>query len=396
MAAASLNCASPARAGVWGTEPVLGLWGDYSSNPALLADVPDTAESHGALLLDAPTTYVGDGVKLSILPRLRLSNSRGYSSTDSDYAHLDTRAEYDTERSVYSAAAGVARDSSLYHDYLFNGATGVRRDGTTADLNWDRQLSERLEWDTDLNALRVRYGATSGTATLTDYQYASLSPTVSWVASERNKITLAASAGRYQSLDRTTQSTSYNLQLGMVRQLDPLWSLTGSAGYSRALNQDDFFAEELVFVQGAPALELVKQILKSTQNGTVFNANLVRQSSRWSFTAAASRQLAPTGLAFLTRQDTYDLKATYQASARWTLGANARWNRYQSPQPQAAGITEATWSTLDVNATWLWTEFWTVTFDASRIVEHGSHAYSVAATSGSVEFARHFSWKSFQ
>src|SRR5450432_1007905 len=125
--AAVMSIASLCEAGVWGTQPVLGVSGDYSSNPALL-DLPNTGETHAALLLDAPTTYIGNAFKLSILPSFRLSDSQGYSSLDSDYEHLSIRGEFDTDRSVFTAAGGIARDSSLYHDYLLSGSTGVRRD----------------------------------------------------------------------------------------------------------------------------------------------------------------------------------------------------------------------------------------------------------------------------
>lgn len=391
-----MAAASAARAGVWGAEPVLGLSGDYSSNPALLAGVPDTAESHAALLLDAPTTYVGEAVKLSLEPQIRLSNSQGYAATDSDYAHLNLKSEFDTERSVFSAAVGAARDSSLYHDVEFNGSTGVRRDGATADLNWDRQLAERIDWDTDLSASRVRYGESTGLATLTDYKYASLSPTVAWAASERTKYTIAASAGRYDSLDGSTASTSYNAQFGLQRQLSELWSVTGSAGYSRAFNRADAFSEALVFSGGVPEIEIVPQTEKSTQNGTVFAVNLTRQSSLLTLNVLASRQLTPTGFAYLTRQDTYDLKSAYQAGPRWSFSADLRWVEYRYPELLQNSIIGQQWGDFALNATWLWTEQWTITLSASRIVTHGTSVGSVAANGCSLVLSRHFNWKKFQ
>ena len=67
LAAVSMCMASSVRAGVWGTDPVVGIVGDYATNPALL-EIPHTAEGNGALLLDAPTDYIGDGVGLDIRP----------------------------------------------------------------------------------------------------------------------------------------------------------------------------------------------------------------------------------------------------------------------------------------------------------------------------------------
>src|ERR1700687_1015835 len=125
LCVAAMTRSSCIWAGVWGVDPALGIDADYSTNPALL-DVPHTAETHGALLLDAPATYNGDAFKLSVMPSFRFSNSSGYSSVASDYEHVNVKGEFDTERSVLSVAAGVDRDSSLYQNYLTDGSTGVR------------------------------------------------------------------------------------------------------------------------------------------------------------------------------------------------------------------------------------------------------------------------------
>jgi hypothetical protein len=110
---AAMIHSSAVRAGVWGMDPVLGVTGDYATNAALI-DIPHTAETNGAVLLDAPTTYNGNGLELFVIPSVRLSNSSGFSSVTSDYEHLNVKGEFDTERSVLTATAGVARDSSLY------------------------------------------------------------------------------------------------------------------------------------------------------------------------------------------------------------------------------------------------------------------------------------------
>src|SRR5579862_4308126 len=125
--AAVMCTASGAKAGVWTSDPVLGLAGDYSTNPGLLY-VSHTAETHGAVLIDAPTTYHGDALSLSVLPSFRISDSQGYSSLASNYAHLTAKGEFDSERGSLTVTGQLARDSSLYYNYQFNGGTGVRRD----------------------------------------------------------------------------------------------------------------------------------------------------------------------------------------------------------------------------------------------------------------------------
>jgi hypothetical protein len=393
--------ASSARAGVWGTDPVVGIVGDYATNPALL-EIPHTAEGNGALLLDAPTSYIGDGAGFYVIPDFRLSSSQGYASLASDYEHLTLKEELDTERSTLTATAGIYQDSSLYQDYLsngssylFNGSTGVKRDTLTADLNWDRNLTERLEFDTDVNSMQVKYGqAAAGVGTLTDYRDTNIAPTLSWVSSERNKWTLSASVGRYNSFDEafeSSESRSANLQVGFVRNLNEIWSLTASGGYSRALNRQNFDEEFLVIgPEGQPEIAIVPIREESAQNGTVFFADLNRKGERLSFDITASRLLAPTGYAFLSEQNLFKAGATYTYSDRWSFSAGGYYQQAKNPQLQGGIITQ-TPKSINLSASWRWTEFWTVTFAASRVTElFQPPGLTVASTEVSIKISRQF------
>jgi hypothetical protein len=393
--AVAMCIASRSNAGVWGTQPVLGFSGDYSSNPALL-NLPDTAETHAALLLDAPIQYVGDAFKLSVLPSFRLSDSEGYSSLDSDYEHLTVSSEFDTERNTFTASGLVARDSSLYHDYLLSGSTGVRRDTGTADVNWDRQLTERFEVDTDVNSTRVRYGESVGVPTLIDYKYSSVVPTLTWAESELSKFNVSAAAGRYNSLDGTTESTNANLQLGFIKKLSDIWSLTASAGYSRARNQADTFeyAYEIT-PEGRLILVRFPVVVKSDQNGSIFSVNLSRQTELLLLSAVAMRQLVPTGFAFLSRQENYEARATYTATPRWTFNGDVHRINYQLPG--ITGNTELHTSNFQLSAVWLWTEHWTLTMTATRVMErYATPNIDISASGVSLELSRQFNWKSLQ
>ncbi len=370
-------------------DPVVGVVGDYSTNPALL-EAPHTAEADGAVLLDAPTAYNGNGFELFIAPSFRLSNSQGYESLASDYEHLNVKSEFDTDRSVLAAALGANRDSSLYSDYLSNGSTGVRRDTLTADLNWDRHLTERVEFDADVNTVQVRFGRAVGIATLTDYKDTSVSPTVSWNTSERGKLTVTASASRYNSLDGASESRSANLQAGFARSLSEIWSLTVNAGYSRALNHLNTDEEYLVLTPQGLVPVFVPIALESAQNGTVYSVDLSRKGERLSFDATASRQLAPTGYAFLSKQSSVELTATCLYSDRWSFSADLHYLQAQDPQLQG-GIENRTPLYVSVGANWQWSEFWRVTFGASRVSERFQPPnIDVASNEVSIKISRTF------
>jgi hypothetical protein len=398
---AAMIQSSAAGAGVWGMDPVLGAVGDYSTNPGLLA-LSHAAQANGAVLIDAPTTYNGDAFEFFVLPSFRVGDSKGYSSLASDYQHLNVKAEWDNERGAFTASAGVARDSSLYHDYLTNGGAGVRRDGSQADLNWERLLTERTDFDADLSSQRINYAEGIGAPTLVDYKYTSFTSMLSRSTSEKNKLTLTASVGRYDSLDGTTESTSANLQAGFVRQWSEIWSATATAGYSRAQNKLDFELPRLVITPDGLAIEYLPFEEKSTQNGTVYMANVARQGSRLVLNATASRQLTPTGFAYLSRQDTYDVTGTYALTERWSLSVGGRYLDARNPQlavspQQQTLVTDFRTESLGLSSIWHWTELLTLTVSASRVTERvRSPNYDIAANELTVTLSRQFNHIKFQ
>jgi|GEM_PF-1102551 len=379
----------PCYAGVWGTEPVLGILGNYATDPALL-NLVHSAETHAALLLDAPTAYNADAFSLTVLPSFRIGDSRGYASTASNYAHLAAKGEWASERGSLSVSSAIARDSSLAHDYVFNGSAGVRRQSAMADIDWNQQWTEKFSLNTDFNVSRVRYAQALGAPSLTDYSNSSFSPTISWAESESNKLTASSSVGLYKSLDGTTRSTNSNVQLGFVRHLNELWTVTTSAGYSRANDKINTFREVLAIVNNRPVIRVVPTTLKSTQNGSVFSVALTHQGDRLSVRAVASRQLVPSGFAFLSRQQTYTLGASYPLSQRWTVNGDARYT--QSSDPSLQGIyTDRTVRYVGISSIWHWTEKWNIATNASRVMEtFQSNQYKPASTEFSIELSRQF------
>lgn len=388
---AAMSLTEFARAGVWATDPVLGLAAEYSTNPALLY-VDHTAETHGAVLIDAPTTYRANDVSLSIQPSFRISNSTGYSSLASDYAHLSAAGEIDSERGTLTLTSQVARDSSLYVDYGLNGSTGVRRDTTLVDLSWVRSLTERLNFDWDINSSRVIYGPSGGITTLTDYHYTSAAPALAWDVSERTTLTLVGGAGLYQANGGATKSVNSDLELGFKRRLAEVWTLSANAGYSRESNrisQNVFVGYEIE--DGFFIVPVYRyETFRSTNTGSVFTGNLTRTWRLFSLTAAASRTLVPTGFAFLARQTSYQVSFDYPWTARWTFDGHVR--RLTSVSEQVAGptIDDSYWD-LGLSAAWQMSEKWTLTLRASRVTaRYTQPVVDVGATGFAVQFSRRF------
>jgi hypothetical protein len=390
LLAAAMFRTEPVSAGVWVTEPVIGLAGEFSTNPGLLY-VPHSSETDGAVLIDAPTTYHADHQSLSIQPSFRIANSSSYSSLTSDYAHLSAVGEIDSELGSLALTGELARDSSLYYNYGLNGTSGVRRDTTSVDLTWIRTLTERLNFNWDINSSRVIYGQSSTFTTLTDYHYSSASPTLAWSADERTVVKLIATVGLYDSTDRETKSVNSSLQLGAVRQLTELWSLTANAGYSRESNSVSAYEYVPVFI-GPILIGFQKEFVseKSTNNGTVFTTNLTRKGQLLSLTAAASRSVVPTGFAFLATQTTYSASFDYPRTERWTFDGGVQ--RTTTKEPQAFGaVTNDSYTSESLSAAWLMTEKWSLKLQVTKVNARYSPPFvNVASTGVSIQLSRHF------
>jgi hypothetical protein len=375
---AAVCMGSGVRAGVWVTDPVLGLAADYSTNPGLRY-AAHTAETHGAVLIDTPTTYHADSVSLSVQPSFRISDSSGYSSVASDYAHLTATAEIASERNSVTVTGQIARDSSLYYNYGLNGSAGVRRDTSLADVAWVRALTERFDFNLEANSSRVVYGKSSSFTTLTDYRYTSAAPTLAWKTSERTTLTLVGGAGLYQSADLRTKSVNSNLELGFTRQLTELWAVSANAGYSRETNTvDEYFGP---FLLGT---------FRATNTGTVFTGNVTRQGALLVLTATASRSLVPSGFSFLSLQNSYQLSLHYPRTERWTFDGHVRWLKAQEPQVLGPTVDQS-YLDLGLSAAWLFTEKWTLTLRASRVTaKYTPPAVDVGAGGFTVQLSRRF------
>jgi hypothetical protein len=341
-------------------------------------------------MLDGPTSYSGDGVDFAILPSLRFGDSVGYSSLTSNYEHLTLRGDLKSERDVFAASAGIARDSSLYYNFTQNGLAGVSRESATGDVSWNRQLTERLAFAADVNENRVRYGHAIGAATLVDYSYGVFTPSLIWSATERTKLSLDGGASLYKSLDGTTRSTNLDLQAGFERRLSEVWSLTSLAGVSRTSNTLDAVRESVVLTANGPALVAFPVHVQSSQTSTIFSVTLNHRTERLVLAATASRGLIPSGSAFLSRQDSYDVNAQYQRTNRWKLTADLGLLKSQDPSQQGTYL-QRTVRFASVSSAWQWTEHWAITLRASRVTQSLPATESKpSSTDVSIQLSRQF------
>ena len=369
----------------WSIEPRLGVSADYGTNPSLRPLDPHS-EEHVAALFSLPLRYDADGVGLLFSPSGRISNSRGYSSLASNYLHLDVNAQFINDLGSTSVQGELARDSSLAYAGQFANGIGVRRDTALTSADWTRSLTERSVLQLDASWTQVSYAQPPNATVLTDYRYITAGPTFSFALTERDTIKLLSGFGRYQSLNGITESKSENLQLGFVRQLNELWSLSTTAGYSRSTNTQKVFLGP--FFLGS---------VSSNQNGAVYAATLTRQGEQFSFNGGISRSLQPTGFGYLSRQDNVTLNATYTLSERWDFATTAVWYKAQNPSAigaqvyRGAGASDVRYINVQLTANWHWTPQWVVSLHATRVTQqYGPPSVSSGSSGISLDVVRQF------
>jgi hypothetical protein len=107
-------------------------------------------------------------------------------------------------------------------------------------------------------------------------------------------------------------------------------------------------------------------------------------------TATASQQIQPTGFAFLSRQQSYELKATYTFSPRWNATADLRQVNYNNPEPSGVFYNVKV-PYASVAANWQWTEHWTLSINATNVRETvHSFMFQEASSELSLTLSRSF------
>jgi hypothetical protein len=380
-----LSAGGRASANPWSTQPLIGVAAEYASNPELIASSPQS-ETHAALLVDLPVNYDLDSVHFAVTPRARYSNTTGYSSITSNYYHVDSNAQFMNDLSSLTFAGSFYRDSSLLYAGGLSNGVGERRDTSTADINWQRILTERVQFQFDVNTARTLYGQSAALTSLVDYRYSSGSPSLAYSINERDTLRVLGSAGRYYSLNGSTSSDSLNSQLGYDHRLSEVWKLSGTVGYSKSTNEYNYNFYEFHNGFIVPVFE----ILKSRQYGAVYSMSLTRQGEVVGVSAGVSRALTPAGLAFLTRQDSVNASVSYNYSERWTITANAIWQNLSNPVI-GGGSVDRRFYDMDFSAQWHWTEQWSVTLGARILGQrYGQPTVSAVSNGLSLEISRQF------
>ena len=376
------------RAGPLSTEPSIGLSSEYASNQYLLAR-GGRAVLDEAILFNAPTHYDVDSMDFTLAPSVRYSNSGSYASLASNYFHLNGSAAFASELNSLSFTNAFGRDSSLQQNGLSSNGIGVRSDGTSAGLDWQRTMTERAVVEFDAGWTRVLYNQGATATGLVDYRYINAGAAASYAISERDRLQISVSAGRYSALDGITASENYYLQLGFDRQLTEIWKLSTTAGYAKSDNSMKLYYGPF-FIGNVEYGPYYIGTAKSQQQGPIYSASMVRRGEQLDVTLSASRNFRPSGFEFLSREDIAAVDLSYTRSERWKFGARVNYQDTATPLSSGA-IYAVHYLSGQMSANWNWTPTWTISLHANWVnVKYDLPPVGAQSTGVSLQIVRQF------
>jgi hypothetical protein len=223
---------------------------------------------------------------------------------------------------------------------------------------------------------------------LTDYNYTSAAPALVWNESERTNLKFDGNVGLYEQSGGYTKSSNWNLQAGIKHQLTELWTLDANAGYSQERNRIEEYSGPITH-DGKSYGPYLLGVAESTNNGSVYQADVSRKGTTWTMTGSLTRSLVPTGFAFLARQTAYQFNVDYPWNQRLTLDASLQWIKLSEPQLYGVTVNQRSLEST-ASATWLITEKWSVTLTTTRVTAKYSSIQEVGTTGVSLQFTRHF------
>ena len=342
---------------------------DYNSNPFLVARDAHAAESV-AVLADLPATYANESESIALEPRVQLAETHGDAQLLPDYEYLDADWHLASERNSYSASAGWHRDSTFYNVFENDTLQGhtLPRLEDTANIAWQRALSGRSDLKLIASYDAVNYSALSRFR-LNNFSYPQGSLQYDRSLSARLSWTVSSGIGRYDSRGEGASSENRFLQSSLSRKLSERWTISTQLGYS-LLNADSkgFICCRLLATPGGLELQLIP-IQQRSSGGTVsYSFNLERRGERVVLDFNLSRVTQPSGLgALLTQQDAL-VRLSLPWSERLTLSANLHGATQEDTLQRTGPQLNGRYVNGDLNASWLWTEHWTLALDTSYLL----------------------------
>lgn len=374
-----------ALAGSVGSESSVGLAAEYSSNPQMLSSGARAAES-AAVLMNLPATYNSDTQTLDLIPRVRFAQTHGDFSLLSNYQYLDADWRLASQNNIYTAAGSWHHDSTLYNVFENAALSGIElhRQEETGNLGWQRQVSERDDFQFTGSWDHLAYGANSA-GVLDNFNYGQASVAYDHTFTERWHASIAVGYGHYELLNHTYRNDDRFAQLSVDRSLSDRWSLDLQANYSYLRSRIEvgelYCPEQTILVcELIPSLYEIITVPEHSAGGSGNGAiKLEYLYQRGTLDFSVSRAIQPSGFGALLTQDDASVKGSYDWTERWKLGATLHASRLSDPLHQI-NLGTFHYYDLDLSAQWLWTEHWTLGMLVSTNAQEVGGPHALGAT----------------
>jgi len=319
--------------------PSLNIGTSYADNPRLRVDGGSSAA--GAVgELNATFKRLTERSELTLRPRLYTSRYNDDDSLSSDDQFLTAGYRWLGERSEFGSEVGFTRDSTLTSELGLTGLvqTNRRHEALTLSVGPKIMLTERVSAGAQLFWLASHYQDAEFTG-LVDYDYGAVSLYSSVALSEAgSSLTVTAQAGELSSdVPGGAVTRDGSLRLGWTHRPWERWTVSLSAGPSYV--DTDY----------------------GSDSGVVFDAEIKRQSERWSLSGGVARSQSPSGRGVLTRRDRASLSLNRAITERLSATVSAQWIRNEDLRPQFGADTYSVdYGRLDVTTHWRMARHWSL------------------------------------
>lgn len=361
-------CSSPVRADTVTSQDSVGVSSEYASNPFLVPDHAESAESV-ALIANLPITYTSDAQVIDLTPRFRVGQSYGPVAPLSNYEYLDGDWHWSSERNTFVATAEWHHDSTLYNQFENEELLGhdLGRSEQSASLAWQRALSERSDVQLSGSWDQVAYSNNS-LESLTNYRYAQGALEYDRNLTERWRWSTAAGYGQYTLLDGSYRSDQRFAQTTLNAQWSERWATMAQIGYSYL--SAHALAEVCCQLEISPGGELYAALIPLVQvasrGAPNFAIEVDHKYERTDLQFALSRAIQPSGLGELLTEDDVSLNASIPWTERVTLSGTLHWSRLRDTL-ERLDLQGRQFYEVDLNANWQWSEYWTVGLQGSYV-----------------------------
>jgi len=351
------------------SESSVGVSSGYNSNPFMEPSGAHAAESV-AVLANLPATYTSDTQSLDLIPRLRFAESHGDEALLSNYEYLDGIWRVNGPLNSLTLSADWHHDSTLYAPFENAALLGrdLRRQEESASLDWRHDLTERDDLHLSGSWDKVNYSQNVDTG-LQNYSYGQVLVEYDHALNERWHWTSSVGVGRYELVGQSYRIDDRFIQTALKRALSERWSLTAQVGYSRLSSRAiGSICCQILLGPNGYYLQPIPVAESQSRGAGNYALTIERKTERLVLDLAISRAIQPSGLGGLLTQDDVSLKASIPWTERLTVGATLHAARILDPLQQLE-LGERRYADFGLNASWLWTEHWTLQLQGTYVVQ---------------------------